>query len=200
MFSYFERLIPPFPPQHPEQPPKTLWAFCRHYTRGVEWSLFWMALFSAAIALMEVTLFGFMGQLVDWLSTRSPQTLWQEEGNTLIALGVMILVVLPATVYLHSMLIHQTLLGNYPMRIRWLAHRYLLGQSLSFYQNEFAGRIATKVMQTALAVRETATKLLDVMVYVVVYFGTMLYLIADADVLLVIPMLVWLALYIAVQY
>ncbi|MDR8470805.1 ABC transporter ATP-binding protein, partial [Acinetobacter baumannii] len=81
--------------------------------------------------------------------------------------------VLPGLVFFHSALIHQTILGNYPMSIRWLAHRYLLKQSLGFYQNEFAGRIATKVMQTALAVRETATKLLDVMVYVVVYFGSM---------------------------
>ncbi|MDR8300597.1 ABC transporter ATP-binding protein, partial [Acinetobacter baumannii] len=87
------------------------------------------------------------------------------------------------------------ILGNYPMSIRWLAHRYLLKQSLGFYQNEFAGRIATKVMQTALAVRETATKLLDVMVYVVVYFGSLLYLIADADWRLVLPMIAWLVIY-----
>ncbi|WP_270694411.1 MULTISPECIES: ABC transporter ATP-binding protein [unclassified Aeromonas] len=110
------------------------------------------------------------------------------------------LLVLPGLVFFHSALIHQTILGNYPMSIRWLAHRYLLKQSLGFYQNEFAGRIATKVMQTALAVRETATKLLDVMVYVVVYFGSMLYLIADADWRLVLPMIAWLVIYTGLQF
>ena len=80
------------------------------------------------------------------------------------------LIVIPVLVFCHSMLKHQSLMGNYPMRIRWLAHRYLIGQSLGFFQNEFAGRVATKVMQTALAVRETVLKLLDLMVFVAVYF------------------------------
>ncbi|MDP4944802.1 MAG: ABC transporter ATP-binding protein/permease, partial [Alishewanella sp.] len=83
--------------------------------------------------------------------------------------------------------------------IRWQAHRYLLRQSVSFYQNDFAGRIATKVMQTSLAVRETVMKLLDVLVYVTVYFSAMLFFVADADLRLIIPMLVWLVLYIALQ-
>jgi len=91
-------------------------------------------------------------------------------------------------------------LGNYPMLIRWLSHRYLLKQSLGFYQDEFAGRIATKVMQTSLAVRETVTKLLDVMVYVVVYFFSMLFIIAQSDIRLMLPLLIWLVLYIALQY
>ena len=86
------------------------------------------------------------------------------------------------------------------MVIRWLAHRYLLKQSLGFYQDEFAGRIATKVMQTSLAVRETVMKLLDVMVYVVVYFLSMLFIIAQADVRLMVPLLIWLIMSIVLQY
>ncbi|MCG6507458.1 ABC transporter ATP-binding protein, partial [Vibrio parahaemolyticus] len=89
--------------------------------------------------------------------------------------------------------------GNYPMSIRWLAHRYLLKQSLSFYQDEFAGRIATKVMQTALSVRETVMKTLDVFVYVAVYFTAMVVMLAQADWRLMIPMLLWLAAYIMIQ-
>jgi ATP-binding cassette subfamily B multidrug efflux pump len=196
MFGYFERLIDPFPPVAPGQPPRTLLAFCRHYTKGLERPLALMAVLSAAISLMEVTLFGFLGQLVDWLSSTTPATLWQEEGDTLIALGVMIVVILPLTVLLHSMLIHQTLLGNYPMRIRWLAHRYLLGQSLSFYQNEFAGRIATKVMQTALSVRETVMKLLDVLLSIIVYFLGVAFVIGSADPRLCLPLFLWLVAYI----
>jgi len=155
-----------------------------------------MSILTAAIALMEVTLFGFLGQLVDWLSTKEPDMLWQDEGNTLIALGGLILFGLPLTVLLHSTIVHQALLGNYPMRIRWQAHRYLLGQSLSFYQNEFAGRIATKVMQTALSVREAVMKLLDVLLFVAVYFIGMAVVVASADWRLTAPLLIWLVCYV----
>ncbi|MBQ0756846.1 MAG: ABC transporter ATP-binding protein, partial [Amphritea sp.] len=93
------------------------------------------------------------------------------------------------------LIIHQVLLGNFPMSIRWLAHRYLLRQSLSFYQNDFAGRIATKVMQTSLAVREAVMKLLDVLVYIAVYFLSMLVLVAQSDIRLMLPLLGWLVVY-----
>jgi ATP-binding cassette subfamily B multidrug efflux pump len=196
MFSFFENLVRPFPPHEPQQPPRDIKAFCLHYTQGVMPHLAIMSILTAAIALMEVTLFGFLGQLVDWLSTKEPDMLWQDEGNTLIALGGLILFGLPLTVILHSTIVHQALLGNYPMRIRWQAHRYLLGQSLSFYQNEFAGRIATKVMQTALSVREAVMKLLDVLLFVAVYFIGMAVVVASADWRLTAPLLIWLVCYV----
>ncbi len=199
MLRFFEKLTNPFPAAEPQQPPRGLLAFCLHYSKGMGWPLLVMATLTALIAMLEVSLFGFMGQLVDWLIEKDPKTLWQSEGNTLLTMGLLTAIGIPALVLLHAAVIHQTILGNYPMAIRWSAHRYLLKQSISFYQNDFAGRIATKVMQTALAVRETATKLLDVMVYVLVYFSTMVYLIADADLLLVTPLLVWLTLYIVLQ-
>ncbi|MDX1452586.1 MAG: ABC transporter transmembrane domain-containing protein, partial [Oleiphilaceae bacterium] len=155
-----------------------------------------MSVLTALIAIMEVTLFGFLGQLVDWLAQKQPETLWQEEGDTLLWLGLLILLGLPLTVFIHSSVVHQALLGNYPMRIRWMAHRYLLGQSLSFYQNEFAGRIATKVMQTALSVRESVMKMLDVLLYVTVYFAGMMTVIASSDVRLTTPLLVWFLVYV----
>ncbi|WP_319004156.1 ABC transporter ATP-binding protein [Rheinheimera aquimaris] len=159
-----------------------------------------MSISTALLAMMEVSLFSFMGQLVDWLVKNDPQSLFTEERSTLIKMALFTVILLPALSFFHAAIVHQTLLGNYPMSIRWLAHRYLLRQSISFYQNDFAGRIATKVMQTSLAVRETVMKLLDVMVYVLVYFGSMLFFIAEADIRLVLPMLVWLAIYIAMQF
>ena len=200
MFSFFEKLIKPFPSQEPDQPPKGVFAFCRHYSRGIEVPLLLMAVLTATLAMLEVSLFSFMGELVEWLATKDRETFWAEEQDTLITMGVIVLIVLPSLVLLHATIVHQTLLSNYPMVIRWLAHRYLLKQSLGFYQDEFAGRIATKVMQTSLAVRETVMKLLDVMVYVVVYFFSMLFIIAQADVRLMLPLLIWLVLYIAIQY
>jgi len=196
MYSFFERLVKPFPPETPVQPPETLFAFLRHYTRGCEFYLALLTVTAAVIAILEVMLVGFLGELVDWFSMYSPETLMQEKSGQLIRMSLVLLVALPITVALNTTVVHQTLLGNYPMAIRWLAHRYLLGQSYAFYQNEFAGRIATKVMQMALAVRETVMKVLDMMVYVAVYFGSVVVLMAALDFRLALPFLGWLAFYI----
>ena len=200
MYEYFEKLIKPFPPEEPVEPPQGLYAFCRHYTRGIELHLFIMAVLTALTAMLEVSLFAFLGNLVDWLSASNPETFLREEGGTLLWWSLLVLIGLPLLVYLHSLVLFQSLMGNYPMRIRWLAHRYLLGQSLSFYQNEFAGRIATKVMQTSLAVRETVLKLLHALLYVTVYFGGILVVVARTDFRLTIPFLVWLAAYSLIIY
>ncbi|MCS6128246.1 ABC transporter ATP-binding protein [Shewanella baltica] len=200
MFKRFESWVEALPDDEPTKPPTGVYAFCRHYTKGYELPLILMSVLTAMLAMLEVSLFGFMGQLVDWLVKKNPETLFQDEGTTLMLMGGMVLIVMPILVLLHALIMHQTLLGNYPMSIRWLAHRYLLKQSVSFYQDDFAGRIATKVMQTSLAVRETVMKLLDVLVYILVYFTSMLVMIASADLRLVIPMLVWLALYVGLQW
>jgi ATP-binding cassette subfamily B multidrug efflux pump len=198
MFSFFEKLIKPFPPEEPKQPPKGLYAFCRHYTSGIEPHLVVMAILTGLIATMEVSLFAFLGKLVDWLTVSDPATFLQDEGSTLLWWGLMVVVALPLTVSLHSLVVHQTLLGNYPMSIRWQAHRYLLGQSLSFFQDEFAGRIATKVMQSSLAIREAVLKLLDVLLYVAVYFGGIVVVVASSDTRLVAPLVVWLVIYLLI--
>ena len=200
MLQFFERLTNPYPEPEPGQPPSGVYAFCRYYMRGMEWPLLLMALLSSVLAMLEVALFGFLGQLVDWLSIKQPETFWQEEGDILTLVGVILLLGLPALVVLHSLVVHQVLLGNFPMSIRWLAHRYLLRQSLSFYQNDFAGRIATKVMQTSLAVREAVMKLLDVLVYITVYFLSMLVLVAQSDIRLMLPLLGWLAVYVLIMW
>lgn len=200
MFRFFEGLIEPFPTPDPTRPPKGLLAFCRHYTRGAEKHLLLMAMLTGLLAVLEVTLFDFLGQLVDWLSTKNPETFLSEESGRLLWMSFIILIAIPITVLFHSLFIHQVLLGNYPMAIRWNMHRYLLGQSYSFYQNEFAGRIATKVLQTALAVRESVMKVLDVILFVTVYFLGMLILVASADLRLMAPLLLWITGYLATLY
>lgn len=199
MFSFFEKQVHAFPPEQPATPPRGLYAFCRHYTRGSEKPLLIMSLLTATIAILEVTLFGFMGQLVDWLADKDPATFLQEESHSLLLMSLIPLAALPLAGLFHSLITHQALLGNYPMSIRWLAHRYLLRQSVTFYANDFAGRISTKVMQTALSVRESVMKLLDVMMFVVIYFFAMLALVAQSDWRLTLPMGVWLIFYIAIQ-
>ena len=196
MFALFERLTQPFPQQEPKLPPKSLWQFCLFYAKGHRRYLFLMGFLSGAIAVIEVSLFSFLGKLVDLLNTHTPDGLWANHGSEIYTMGAVVILLLPAIVLLHSLVLHQTLLGNLPMGIRWQAHRYLLDQSIEFYNNEFAGRVATKVMQTALAVRESLMKLLDVLLYVGVYFGGILVIVTALDIRLAIPFFIWLITYI----
>ncbi|EHC9836719.1 ABC transporter ATP-binding protein [Vibrio cholerae] len=199
MFQWFEKLTEPFPAQEPQTPPKSLVAFCRYYTQGFEKPLLLMSLLSACVAMAEVTLVRYMGEIVDILSTQERYQFWEIHGERLWTMAALVLVVMPVLALVHSMLLHQTILGNYPMSIRWSTHRYLLKQSIGFFQRDFAGRVATKVMQNANSVRETVLKLVDLSVYIAVYMVSMLVMIAEADKILVVPILVWLLFYIAIQ-
>ncbi|MEM8547406.1 MAG: ABC transporter transmembrane domain-containing protein, partial [Pseudomonadota bacterium] len=195
MFRFFETRIDPYPGPEPEPPPADLLGFCWRYTRPVVGWLLSMALLSAFIAVGEVALFGFLGSLVDWLSNADRAGFLARESATLWWMGAFLLIVLPGAVALQALIIHQTLLGNYPMIGRWQMHRDLLRQSLAFFADEFAGRVATKVMQTALAVRETVMKVTDVLVYVSVYFVSVVVMVAQSDWRLSIPLVVWFSVY-----
>ena len=199
MFGFFERLVDPFPKKAAQRPPDSVYQFCRHYSRGMEPWLLLMAFLTAITAISEALLFGILGQVVDWLSERNPETFIEQSGSTLIGMGIFMLILIPLSNAMRSLIVHQTLMGNFPMSVRWMAHRYLLNQSYGFFQTEFSGRIATKVMQTALAVRDTVMKLLDVMLFVAIYMVTALILVASADPRLCIPLIIWLFFYIIVQ-
>ncbi len=198
MFGFFERLINPYPPEHPVEPPKGLYQFCRHYIRGIEPHLVLLALLTTLLAISEAMLYSVLGQMVDWLAEKKTEHFLETEWPTLLGMSIFILIWIPLIVLMHALMINQTLMGNFPMRVRWLSHRYLLNQSYAFFQHEFSGRIATKVMQTALAVRETVLKLLDVMLFVTVYLTTTFFLIINADPVLCWPLVVWLFLYIGI--
>ncbi|WP_110685706.1 ABC transporter ATP-binding protein [Salinicola aestuarinus] len=195
MFRWFEQRLDPFPAAEPVQPPNTLIAFCLHYTKGAWPYLLAATAMMALIAGIEVWMFGFLGNIVDWLSEQNRETFVSDQGWKLAGMALVILVLLPGMVWLHSLFQHQSLMGNFPMRIRWQAHRYLLRQSMHFYQEEMAGRIATKVMQTSLAVRECVIQLFDVLNYVSVYFLGTLILVGSADWRLALPLVAWLVGY-----
>ncbi|MFT6466006.1 ABC transporter ATP-binding protein [Halopseudomonas sp.] len=196
MFRWFEQRLNPFPSDEPQEPPRTLLAFCMYFTRGSWLYLSIAAVLMAGIAITEVWLFSFLGNIVDWLSVQNRETFIQNEGWKLVGMGLIVLLLLPLMILSNSLVSHQTLMGNYPMRIRWVVHRYLLKQSMAFYQDEFAGRIATKLMQTALAVRECVIKLIDVLNYVVVYFLGTLLVVGIADWRLTLPMIAWMLGYV----
>ena len=199
MFGFFERLINPFPAQKPQRPPKGLYEFCRYYTRGMEPWLLVMAGLTVVTAVSEAMLYAILGQIVDWLASSDPTTFFEDSWLQLVGMTVFILMFIPMVTAIQSLVVHQTLMGNFPMLVRWNAHRYLLDQSYGFFQNEFSGRIATKVMQTSLAVRDTVMKLLNVLLFVVIYMVTALILVASADIRLCLPIVIWLGFYVLVQ-
>jgi len=199
MFRFFETLVDPFPAAPPLQPPRGLFRFLLYYSRPLLPYLALMSVLTAVISVAEVVFVGFMGRLVDRLGTSAPASFFADHGMELALMGLLVVVVYPLLVLVQSLVTHQTIFGNYPMIARWLSHRWLLGQSMSFFQDEFAGRVAQKVMQTALAIRETVTKLMDVMVYVVVYFTGSMVLLGQAEPWLMLPLAAWLAAYLAIM-
>ena len=194
MFNLFESLVHPYPDATPEVPPKTLLAFIYAGTRGLRPLIVVMAALTAIIGVFEALLFGFLGSMVDWLSATRPEMLWSQQRGTLITI-VVVLLASPLVVAVQAMLKPQTLAANFPMLLRWNFHRLMLGQSMSFYQDEFAGRVATKVMQTALAVRDCVMIVTDILVFVSVYFISMIAVAAHFDTWLLVPFGVWVILY-----
>jgi len=197
MLKFFENLVDPYPPEEPLQPPSNVWKFCLHYCHGMKRYLFLMAFTAGSFAALEVVVFGFMGQLVDWLSVQNRATFLADQEQTLWFMGILVLLVVPLIGLLNNLVRLQTLMPNLTMRVRWLAHRYLLQQSLEFYQDDFAGRIAAKVMQGSIAVRQVVAKLFDTFAYVVVGVLSMLVLLSNADLRMAAPMAIWLLLFIA---
>ncbi len=195
MFGWFERRLNPYPSEVPGLPPKGLVAFCWHYTREAAPWLVVMGFCTMLIAIGEVALFQFLGDIVDWLSNADRATFLQSEAPRLFGMAFVVVIGLPLVVAIDSIVMHQVLMGNYPMIARWQMHRFLLRHSMTFFANEFAGRVATKVMQTSLAVREGVMKMLDVFVYVVTYFISMIVVVASADLRLAAPLVVWLIVY-----
>lgn len=195
IWHFFERLVPPFPEDLKGEPPKGLINFIFFYTKGLWPFLFCIAILTSLMAAGEALFFICLGLIVDWTQSSLPSFFLSEHGNSLIAMLLMAGFILPIATIVHSLLLHQTVSPNYPMQIRWQVHRYLLGQSLAFFTEEYAGRVANKVMQTAMAVRTSVLKLMDVAVHLVVYLATMTWMLADSDYYLAIPLLCWLVLY-----
>ncbi len=194
LFQSFERLVDPYPDALPPPPPKAFFAFLWECSRGVRPLMLAVTLFTAAIGAFEAFIFSMMAHVVDLLATTPPAEFWDRERAMLMLLAAVLLVSV-AFAGLQALFKYQGVFGSFPMRMRWLFHRLMLEQSLTFYGDEFAGRIATKVMQTALAVRDTWLIFADILVYVVIYFATMVAIVGSFSWVLMLPFLGWLAAY-----
>ncbi|MEN9559356.1 MAG: hypothetical protein RLZZ502_567 [Pseudomonadota bacterium] len=207
MLAYFEKLVDPYPDNDGNNDskvaspsttavPNTLLKFLWHSAQGTRPFILAVTVLTAIVGFFEAILFAMLGNVVDWLGKSSPATLWAEQHENLILLALVVLAS-PLMVFWQAAVKHQSLMGNFPMRLRWNFHRAMLSQSMSFYQDEFAGRIATKVMQTALAVRDVWMMFADILVYVLIYFGTIVVVLAAFEWRMMLPFLLWLCLYIA---
>jgi ATP-binding cassette subfamily B multidrug efflux pump len=144
-------------------------------------------------------MFNTIGQMIDWMQDSDPSSFFDVYGGELLMISLLVLVAWPLLNFIDSVIEHQGLLGNFAMQIRWRTHRYLLRQSTSFFANDFAGRIATKVMQTALSVRDSIVSINGLVVYVVVYFSGSLVIFAQNDVRLALPLVLWMFGYVFVM-
>ncbi|OFK17196.1 ABC transporter ATP-binding protein [Neisseria sp. HMSC071A01] len=191
IFSWFESRIDPYPEAAPKTPEKGLWRFIWSNIEGVRKWIAVLAVFTVGVGIMEALMFQFMGKVVDWLGTYTPQTLFAEKGHALIGMMAMVAFFAVWTFFASSVRL-QTLQGVFPMRLRWNFHRLMLGQSLGFYQDEFAGRVSAKVMQTALALRDVVMTVADMVVYVLVYFITSGVILSSFDAWLIVPFICWM--------
>lgn len=195
MFKYFEKLLNPFPEDFLVTPPKTLLPFIWSCTKNLRWLILCMALLTAFIGSFEAVLFSYMGSLIDLLNHSNRNDFWTQHFSMLVSASA-ILILSTILILFQTLIKHQSLAGAFPMRMRWNFHRLLLNQSMNFYHNEFAGRVAAKVMQTALAVRDLWFILADILIYVVIYFLTMILVIGKFNYVLMLPFVAWVLLYI----
>ncbi len=194
IFRWFEKRLNPFPDAALPVSTVDLWPFLWRSLKGAKRYLFAMTFFTALIAVFEAYLFAIIGKVVDWLATVDPSNIWADEGAQIMGIGFLLLLSI-VPIVLTTVLKHQTLVGNFAMRMRWQFHRIMLSQSVGFYQDEFAGRISAKVMQTALAVRDVWFVVADILVYVGVYFVSMVAIVGFFHPLIMLPFLVWCGLY-----
>ncbi|UUE98646.1 ABC transporter ATP-binding protein/permease [Xanthomonas hortorum pv. pelargonii] len=199
MFRWFESLIDVFPPIEREMPPRSVWRFYLHYLRPL-WPILLATLIAGLpLALVEVAMFDFLGRIVDMLAERPGPEFFRRHAGELMWMALITLVARPLFTGLHNLLVNQAIVPGLSNRSRWLMHNYVVRQSLGFFHNDFAGRIANRVMQTGTSLRESAVQMVDALWYIVVYTGSALWLFSQADPWLMLPLSLWLVVYMALM-
>lgn len=197
IFRWFESLIDVFAEPGATMPPTGVWRFYWHYLRQVRGLLAMVCVIGFFVAMVEVSLFDFVGRLVDLAKDAPAPKFFAIHGRELAWMAIVALVFRPLLLGLHDLMVNQAITPGLTGRIRWQQHRYVVGQSLAFFQNDYAGRIANRIMQTGASLRESAVQIVDAIWYVAVYTGTALVLFAKADAWLMLPLAIWMLGYVA---
>jgi ATP-binding cassette, subfamily B, multidrug efflux pump len=193
---YFESLVDPYAPySEADTPPARLWPFLKAYLWSARRVMGWTVLSIFAVGVIEVGLIWYAGRLVDLLGATEPGALWLSHGTELALVALFILVLRPIVQTLSGALLNQALLPNVGTLVRWRSHRHVLRQSVGWFQNDFAGRIANRMMQTAPAVGETVAQTFDALIYAGIYLVGALWLLSNTDPRLAVPLVIWFALY-----
>lgn len=196
MFRYFESLVDPYTPyQETDAPPTRLWPFLVAYARPFRRVFIWTAVTAVIIAAFEIWLLWYLGNLVDTLGDSDAATFWSDNGWELAAVAVFLLTLRPAVQAVQVALLNNTILPNFGAVVRWRSHRQVMRQSVGWFENDFAGRIANRVMQTPGAAGEAVFQIFDAITFSIAYLVGAAILLSGADPLLLIPMMIWLVPY-----
>ncbi len=196
MFRFFETLVDPYCDYREEdRPPTKLWPFMARYTRPFR-KVFWItALVTIVVAAIEIWLIAYIGRLVDVLASTDRATFWQNHGVEMLLVALFLLLIRPFVQMINVSLLNNTILPNFGTLIRWRSHGHVLRQSVGWFENDFAGRIANRIMQTPPAAGEAVFQVFDAMAYALAYVIGALILLGEADPRLAIPLAIWLVLY-----
>lgn len=195
LYRRFERFINIFHDAPTDSPPSTVWSFYLYYLRQVWPSFAALLVVGLTSALIEVSLFSYLSRIIDMVNHSTPASLFQDNWPILLWMGAVALILRPIFIALHDMLVHQSISPSMTSMIRWQNHNYVLRQSLNFFQNDFAGRIAQRIMLTGSSLRDSAVQLVDAIWHVLIYAVTSLVLFAGADWRLMIPLILWMVAY-----
>jgi len=197
MFRFFENLVDPFAPGDSGTPPATVWAYLKTHYGSFGRYMWWMAGSGIVVALIETGLIFYTGRMVDLMDESAPETFWQAHGLELALAALFVLFLRPVAIVLNHFLLEQTLAGNMQDQVRWRAHKHMLGQSMGFFQNDFAGRLSNRVMQLGPAVEDSTYMAFEGIWYAMTYVLAAMLLLGQINPMLVLPLAIWLVLYIA---
>jgi len=195
MFRFFENIVDPYVAyEEANTPPDRLWPFMKEYMRPFRKVFVITAFMSLIVASIEVWLIYYMGRVVDVLSG-DPSVFLEEHGTELLLVALFILIVRPLMQGLDVMFLNNGVMPNFGTLIRWRAHKHVLRQSVGWFENDFAGRIANRIMQTPPAAGEAVFQAFDAIAFSIAYIVAAAVLLWDADIRLILPLLIWLGLY-----
>lgn len=197
LLEIFESFIKPFKPHPDKAPPETLFAFYWHYVRQVKWVFVALLIIGFFVSILEIALFSYIGKIVDLVeSVSSPSELWAEHKGAFIWMMVVIVIMRPFASLIHNLILNQALTTNFTSMIRWQQHRYVLKQSINFFHSSLSGGIASRVMNTGQAIRNSVIMSTDSMWRIVIYAITTLVLFFELNAWLTVPIILWIISYI----
>ncbi len=198
MYSFFENLINPLADVPVQQPPKGTREFFLHYLWPMRWLLLITVVMTTIASIAELMLYVYLGRIVDWMNETAPEDFFSEHAGSLLFMVFVVVVLRPVTLFIARSLIVTTLVPGLSNTVRWRNHRYVVRQSLNYFQSDFAGRVAQKVMQTGNSFRETVINVLDGVLLLIIYLVGIIWLFIDMDVRLLVPVFFWMVGYIVV--